>query len=125
MQIAVVGDGRRYTVTRTPVSMNGTSTISPPAIMNANSPAELSWVQLQPGNIQIYLPNYYTPSYPFFYVILSPPTSSTNGKSLKGVIGDQGISLVPNLPVVLAIGPNTNNIVIQSQVAEQLDIWVV
>lgn len=37
-------------------------------------------------------------------VVISPPTSSTNAKIIKGVAGDTGITIRPNAPMMLTFG---------------------
>ena len=46
--------------------------------------------------------------------VLSPPTSSTNGKTLKGIAGDTGVPLRPNAPSMLYLPNGAVSFVITS-----------
>jgi hypothetical protein len=124
LRIEMVGDGRRGSITRVPVTISSLGTTGAPAALNTNSITELSYLQLQPGDVTVNLPAAFTGAYQYFYFVMSPPTSSTNGKLLKGNAADTGVSLVPNLPLVWALGPNVTSFIISSQTSEQVECWV-
>jgi hypothetical protein len=124
MSIAFQGDGRRGSVTRVPVTISSLGTTGAPAALNTSSITELSYLQLQPGDVNVTLPAAFTGAYQYYYMVISPPTSSTNAKLLKGNTGDTGVSLVPNLPLVWALGPNVQSFYIKSQTSEQVECWI-
>jgi hypothetical protein len=125
LSIAFQGDGRRGSITRVPVTISSLGTTGAPAALNTNSPAELTYLQLQPGDVKVTMPLSFTGAYTYTYFVMSPPTASTNGKLLKGNTGDTGVSLVPNLPLVWALGPNVQSFYIRSQISEQVECWII
>jgi hypothetical protein len=125
LRVDFVGDGRRGTVTRIPVTISSLGTTGAPAALNTNSITQLSYLQLQPGDVKVTMPAAFTGAYTYAYFVMSPPTASTNAKQLKGNTGDTGVSLVPNLPLVWALGPNVQSFYIRSAGPEQVECWVI
>ena len=125
LRVDTVGNGFRGTITRVPVTISSLGTTGAPAALNTNSIGDLGSIQLQPGDCTITLPQAYTQSFPVFYYILVPPTSSINGKILKGNSGDVGLSLVPNLPMVLAVGQGLQSFIVNSLLSETCQAWIV
>ena len=104
MEMKLIGQGRPLTIVRTPFSPNTFATTSPPAALTINSPGQIEKIQLQPGLTTITPPNNYLNQFsgPYYWIFV-PPTTSTNTKALLGAPTDQGLYLVPNLPIVLAL----------------------
>jgi hypothetical protein len=121
----VGGTGRRDTICRTPLALVSQTLTTNPSALSSNTPSELSYIQFQAGYNTVALPNSFTQNFPILYVVIAPPTTSTNGKLLMGNAADVGVSLVPNLPMVLAVGPQVTSFGIQSQFSENCDWWVI
>ena len=125
LRLEQVGNGFRGVITRVPVTISSLGTTGAPAALNTNSIGDLGSVQLQPGDVTITMPQAYTQAFPVFYYILVPPTTSINGKILKGNSGDVGVSLVPNLPLILAVGQGLQGFIINSLLSEQAQAWII
>lgn len=124
IRVETSGDNRRGTITRVPISAQATAVIGPPNALNLNSSAEQTFWQLQSGDNTLLMPTSFTSAYPVYYVVSVPPTNSVNGKLLKGNAGDVGVSLVPYLPMCLALATTTTQIIINSQIPEQNEVWI-
>lgn len=128
MSICLTGGPRPVTVTRTPFSPNSFSAAqtSPPAALSTSSQAICMKMQLQAGNNTIVLPGAYLTGFSGpYYFILVPPSASTNSKSLRGATTDQGVYLVPNVPLVFAFPPNPTPMFIWSGAAELCDVMFI
>ena len=126
LSVALTGSGRPLTITRAPFAVQAFPNTAPPASLSTNSVATVEQIQLQPGNNQIVVPSTYLTGYaPLYYWLLIPPNNSTNPKSLRGAITDQGVWLVTNLTLVLAMPTTPTTMWIYSGNAEVCDsVWI-
>ena len=123
--VTLTGNGVRSAITRVPVTISSLGTTGAPAALSTNSTGDLGFIQLQPGDNTINMPSSFTQAYQSYYFVLVPPTTSINGKILKGNSGDVGVSLVPNLPLVLAVGQGLQSFIINSLLSEACAAWIV
>lgn len=129
LRVDVSGDGRRDVLEVYPITPSAFATTSPPASLTQSSPGFFSEVVMTAGNNNIVqagsLNNLgFSPK----YVIVVPPSTSVNGKTMKGAAADTGVSLKPGYPLVLAIaGVNlaTWGLVINSVGTESVDLWII
>src|SRR5580700_184359 len=106
------------TIAVQPISLEGNGACfnyAPPGfpVTNTNAPGmPLEQIALIAGNNTINLPAGTQ------YVVMSPPSTSTNAKTLKGVAGDTGFPLSANLAAIIPVANGTTSIIVGSAGAE-------
>jgi hypothetical protein len=120
--IQITGDGRNDFVQLYPVQA-GLFTISPPASLSAATPALHAQIALGIGDVTVNFPTLPAGT-SLSYVVLVPPTTSTNVVKLKQGAPDTGLTLVAGLPVWLAQG-GALSIVLNASQTETWDVYYV
>jgi hypothetical protein len=103
--LTVIGDGE-----------NG-SYVSPPITNTVTPGGAESIVELQVGFNVVTVP----PG--ALMAVIVPASSSANTKTMKGLTGDTGVLISPNLPTLLALPANTASFGLTSAGAEALTIY--
>ena len=58
-------------------------------------------------------------------MMLIPPSTSTNAKVLKGISGDTGFALAPNLPALLPLPTGTTSVIVNAVLGENVNLlWL-
>ena len=124
----IVGNGRNEVLSRQPLSTNSDLTIAAPGVVSFNSPGMLTQVVLAVGWNQLIDPaSYLAPPMKRNYFALIPPPTSTTAKVLAGSTADLGVSLVPNMPLVLALPTGAVSMYVYNagSTAEVCDSWTI
>ena len=123
-RVTVDGDGRKDRYVMRPINPATSVAWSPPVALDVQSPMFRATFSggFTFSNSALILP------YQFSYVAMVPPTNSTQAKTLKGVSGDVGLSLIPNEAVILAAPnpvPNTWAFIYSSaSSSEPIDVYI-
>ena len=121
------GNGRDEILVRQPLSANANLTVVTGGAVSLQSPGMMtqitlpaqSWTMVLDPAVYLALPMARN------YVALIPPQNSVIPKVLAGATTDVGVSLVPGLPLVLAlpVAPSTMYVLNAGATLEICDFW--